>query len=54
MRKLISVICLIIVAASLMACSDTPTKHSNSSGQERINAKEAQEELSRDVNRSAK
>jgi hypothetical protein len=53
MRKLFSIVYLLMFVFSLAACSTTQ-KSVNSPEQQRKNAKEAQDELSVDVNRGMK
>lgn len=54
MKKPFSVICLVLAVINLNACADTPTKYGNSSEQQRKNAKDAQDELSTDINRGGR
>jgi hypothetical protein len=57
MRKLVTLSGLIGLLAVLAACSGAPVKYgsnSNSAEQQRQHAKEAQDELSTDINRGSK
>lgn len=54
MKKLISIMCLMLLASSLSACSAPPKNYGNTPEQQRKNAQEAQEELSTDVNRGTR
>lgn len=48
MNKLISILYFVMIAAGITACS-SPQTYGNSPDQQRKNAKEAQDELSKDV-----
>lgn len=50
MKNLLSIICLTIAMLNLVACSSAPAKYGNSPEQQRKNAKESQDELSKDIN----
>ena len=51
MNKLISIMCLLLVALSVSACTDLPAVAGNTAEQQRTHAKEAQDELSTEVNK---
>lgn len=54
MRKLVILFGLIGLLAGLAACSGAPVKYGNTAEQQRQHAKEAQDELSTDINRGSK
>lgn len=51
MRKLISIMFLLLAATGMAACSAPPNKSGNTPEQQRKNAQGAQDELSNDVSR---
>lgn len=51
MRKLISIMCLLLVVFGISACSGSPKQTGNTPEQQRANSREAQDELSTDVKR---
>jgi hypothetical protein len=51
MNKLISIMWLLLVAASISACTESPIKAGNTADQQRSNARDAQDELSTEVHR---